>query len=163
MIYQYLVYQVFIMSSERLGNIIFYSLEKAIKIYRQFAQRNITGANFDITIDQWLVLKTLEESPTITQQQLAVKVFKDLASVSRIFDLLIEKGFLIREPDLADRRRCKLTITKDGLGILDSVQPLIHSNRAAALSGISKADIRKLQEILERLIANTDLNSSETR
>jgi MarR family transcriptional regulator for hemolysin len=151
------------MSSERLGNIIFYSLDKAIKTYRQFAQRNIARANFDITIDQWLVLKTLEESPAITQQELAAKVFKDLASVSRIIDLLIEKGFLVREPDPADRRRYKLTITRHGRGILDSVQPLIHSNRAAALRGISKADIRKLQDILERLIANTDMNDVETR
>ena len=145
------------MPSERLDNIIFYSLEKAIKIYRQFAQRNITKANFDITIDQWLVLKTLEESPASTQQELAVNVFKDLASITRILDLLIDKGYLTREPDPADRRRFKLTITKDGLKILDSVQPLIHSNRAAALKGISKADIRQLQEILDKLIANTQL------
>ena len=145
------------MQSERLDNIIFYSLEKAIKIYRQFAQRNITRANFDITIDQWLVLKTLEESPAITQQELAVNVFKDLASITRILDLLIDKGYLTRESDPADRRRFKLTITKDGLKTLDSVQPLIHSNRAAALKGLSKADIRQLQEILDKLIANTQL------
>ena len=141
--------------SERLDDIIFYSLEKAIKKYRQFAQRNITAANFDITIDQWLVLKTLEESPAITQQELAERVFKDLASVSRILDLVIDKGLLSRQPDATDRRRTKLKVTKKGLNILDSVQPLIHSNRATALRGISQTDIRSLQQILEKLIANT--------
>ena len=56
------------MKSEKLDNIVFYLIEKAIKTYRQFAQRNITKAHFDITIDQWLVLKTLQENPSITQQ-----------------------------------------------------------------------------------------------
>jgi DNA-binding MarR family transcriptional regulator len=143
------------MSQDRLDNIVFYSLEKGIKSYRQFAQRNITAANLDITIDQWLVLKTLEESPTITQQELARKVFKDLASVSRIIDLLIDKGLLHREADPMDRRKYKLTVTKAGLKLLDSVQPVIRSNREAALRGIAKSDIQKLHEIMEKIIANT--------
>ena len=52
---------------DKLDNIIFYNLEKTIKSYRQFAQANCLKAGVEITIDQWLVLKTIGEYPDITQ------------------------------------------------------------------------------------------------
>ncbi len=80
---------------EKLSDIIFYTLERSIKTYRQFAQKNITGGGFNITIDQWLVLKTIQENSTISQQQLDAKVFKDFASVTRIIELLVKNGYLL--------------------------------------------------------------------
>jgi hypothetical protein len=68
---------------EKIESVIFYHLDKAIKSYRQYAQRRLTDAGLDITIDQWLVLNTLTEQPGISQQLIAEKVFKDAASVTR--------------------------------------------------------------------------------
>ena len=79
---------------EKLKDTVFYSLENAIKSYRQFGQRDINRTGLDITIDQWLVLKTLEDSPGISQQHLAALVFKDVASITRITDLLVKKGIV---------------------------------------------------------------------
>ncbi len=145
------------MGLEKLDNVVFYSLEKAIKTYRQFAQRNISDATFDITIDQWLVLKTLQEKPTITQQELALNVFKDFASITRIIDLLVNKGYLNRTSHPRDRRRFELPITKSGLKIIDSLQPIINTNRRTALKGLSKQDIEQLQITLNKMISNTQL------
>src|ERR1700734_59979 len=106
--------------TEKLNDTVFYSIEIAIKTYRQYAQRKITDAGFDITIDQWLVLKTLEDNPSVTQQELAVAVFKDFASISRIVDLLVAKEYLDRRPHERDRRRFKLSIAKSGSKIIES-------------------------------------------
>jgi DNA-binding MarR family transcriptional regulator len=143
------------MASEKLSDIIFYSLEKSIKTYRQFAQRKITEANRDITIDQWLVLKTLQELPAITQQQLAIVVFKDYASITRIIDLLVHKRYLKRISHATDRRRFELTITKDGAKVIDSLRPVIKNNRSMALKGISREEIELLQITLNKIITNT--------
>jgi len=143
------------MASEKLSNIIFYSLEKSIKTYRQFAQRKITEANRDITIDQWLVLKTLQELPAITQQQLAIVVFKDYASITRIIDLLVHKRYLKRISHATDRRRFELTITKDGAKVIESLRPVIKNNRSMALRGISREEIELLQITLNKIITNT--------
>jgi hypothetical protein len=80
---------------DRIANTLFYALERAIKTYRQFAQEQIAAAGIDITIDQWLVLKTLRDNPDITQQ-IGVRVFKDFASITRIIQLLVTKGFIKR-------------------------------------------------------------------
>jgi MarR family transcriptional regulator, transcriptional regulator for hemolysin len=146
------------MSSEKLDNILFYTLEKAIKAYRQFAQRNINKANFDITIDQWLVLKTLQQNPDSTQQQLATTVFKDNGSITRIIDLLIEKDYLTRESYANDRRRFKIAMTDYGLEILKAVHPLILNNRKTALTGLSNEDMQQCWKTLQKIISNTQTN-----
>ena len=155
MIYQLYLYQLNYVKLEKLNNIVFYSLEKAIKTYRQFAQRNITKANFDITIDQWLVLKTLQESPAVTQQELAITVFKDYASITRIIDLLVNKGYLNRTSHSTDRRRFELSITKSGMKIIAKLRPIINTNRSTALKGLSVQDIEQLQITLNKIISNT--------
>ena len=143
---------------EKLSNIIFYTLEKSIKTYRQFAQKNITDGDFNITIDQWLVLKTIQEDSTINQQQLATKVFKDFASVTRIIELLVKNRYLLRNFHKEDRRRFELTLSKEGTKIIKSLEPIINSNRNKALKGISITDIEKLQSLLTAITAN--INSS---
>lgn len=139
---------------EKLNSIIFYTLEKSIKTYRQFAQKEISAKGFDITIDQWLVLKTIQENSSISQQQLAVKVFKDFASITRMIELLVKRGYLIRNFHKEDRRRFELILSAEGVTIIKLLQPIIQKNREVALKNISKSDIQKLDSILSNIISN---------
>jgi MarR family transcriptional regulator for hemolysin len=77
------------MPQDRLRETLFYALEKSIKSYRQFAQARISDAGVHITIDQWLVLRTLQENPDVTLQQIGVLVFKDFGSIWLIVELLV--------------------------------------------------------------------------
>jgi MarR family transcriptional regulator, transcriptional regulator for hemolysin len=139
---------------EKLDEIIFYNLEKSIKTYRQFAQRQINNAGFDITIDQWLILQTIQENAAYSQQQIAEKVFKDIASVTRMIELLVKKGLLQRHFHEEDRRRFKLTLTQTGIQIIADVQPIIQQNRKQALQSLSNADIDVFRKYLITLINN---------
>jgi DNA-binding MarR family transcriptional regulator len=140
--------------TEKLSDILFYSLEKSIKTYRQFAQRNINQSKFEITIDQWLVLKTLHENHNSTQQQVAELVFKDYASVTRIIELLVKKKYITRSFHAEDRRRFELSITNKGVNIIASLQPIIISNRSKALKGCSMREIEQLHITLNNIISN---------
>ena len=84
------------MNMEKLEDIFFYTLDKSIKTYRQFAQRNMLNKGFELTVDQWLVLKAIMDDPDRNQQEVAEVAFKDFASVTRIIELLVKKGFLTR-------------------------------------------------------------------
>jgi DNA-binding MarR family transcriptional regulator len=141
--------------TEKLDDTVFYVIEIAIKTYRQHAQRRITEAGYDITIDQWLVLKTLLDNPSATQQELAAAVFKDFASITRIIELLVTKEYLDRSPHETDRRRFKLSFTKSGLKIIESLKPIVQSYRKAALKGIPAEDILHLKTTLNRITLNT--------
>src|SRR3989337_2418200 len=128
---------------ENLEEVIFYKLENAIKTYRQLAQRNITAAGLDLTVDQWLIMKVLLEKGELKQNEIAEKVFKDAASVTRIIDLLINKEYLLREVHGNDRRRSKLKLTSKGKSILSKVQVIIQKNRKLALNEISAEKIKE--------------------
>jgi MarR family transcriptional regulator, transcriptional regulator for hemolysin len=139
---------------EKLEQILFYTLEKAIKTYRQFAQKKINEYGLDITIDQWLILKTLQDNPDISQQQIAEKVFKDFASVTRMIELLVTKEYLKRDFHLVDRRRFSLSITKKGNKILETLVPLITNNRKIALQSFTEIEIKAMQKSLLKIIDN---------
>ncbi len=138
----------------RLENVLFYVMEKTIKSYRQFAQRNINVVNSDITIDQWLVLKTIYDNPNISQREIAKNVFKDHASITRMIDLLVKKGFLERLPHHQDRRRFGLELTSLGKISQQNLMPLILRNREMALEGLNSKEISTLQDLLEKITMN---------
>jgi MarR family transcriptional regulator for hemolysin len=142
------------MEAENLKEILFYSLEKSIKTYRQFAQRQLVENGFNITIDQWLVLKALSDGPHQTQHQIAELVFKDYASVTRIIELLVEKQYLIRTIHANDRRRFNLTLTENAVRLLEAMQPVIEQNRSTALKGIDEQRASQFQHILNLIINN---------
>lgn len=139
---------------EKLEQIIFYSLDKAIKSYRQMAQKNINKQNIDITIDQWLLLTTIRNNPDVTQLQIAQSVFKDLASITRMIEILVKKEILNRDFHPDDRRRFSLSVTDKGLQILNDLEPVIQSNRSKALEGISADEIRSMQILLNKIADN---------
>ncbi|MBK8417035.1 MAG: MarR family transcriptional regulator [Bacteroidetes bacterium] len=139
---------------ENLDQIIFYSVEKSIKSYRQFAQKCIDKKGIDITIDQWLVLKTIENNAGMTQQQIAKNVFKDYASITRIIEILVTKKYLERNFHSVDRRRFDLSITKLGFEMLKRLTPIIESNRKQALNGITKSEIELLKNVLNKITEN---------
>jgi DNA-binding MarR family transcriptional regulator len=145
---------------EKIKDTIFYALERSIKSYRQFAQRNLNNYVDDITIDQWLVLKTLHESPDINQKELAQSVFKDYASITRIIDLLVQRNYLSRETHPKDRRRYLLRLTPYAENKLETLFQIVKQNRTTALEGVSKKEIDQLHEILEKITINCQLKSN---
>lgn len=141
-------------SIPRLESVLFYVMEKAIKSYRQFAQRNLNALNRDLTIDQWLILKTLHDNPKLTQREIAQRVFKDHASITRMIELLVNKGFLERSFNPDDRRRYALDLTPMGKMAQQESVPIIMQNRATALKGLSAEEVETLRNLLQRITDN---------
>ena len=139
---------------ENINAVLFYTLEKSIKVYRKYAQTQIASAGFDITIDQWLVLKSLQENSHLSQNEIADLVFKDMASITRIIELLVKKELVERHINNSDRRKFELKITKNGKKMIEMIYPIVHNNRKQALKGITKIEQNNLTSHLEILINN---------
>lgn len=145
---------------EKLNSIIFYNIDKAIRSYRNYAQRQLKANGFNITIDQWLIIKAILENPGITQSEIGDLVFKDNASVTRIIDLMVKSGFIIRHSHPEDRRKSNLEVTESGIKIIKEVQTLIESNRQLALKGISRKELEIMNAAL-LTISDNCLNSKK--
>ncbi|HEX8517870.1 MAG TPA: MarR family transcriptional regulator [Bacteroidia bacterium] len=139
---------------EQLSNVIFYTVDKSIRTYRQYAQRQLKNAGYSITIDQWLVIKTLLENPDIKQQELGGKIFKDNASVTRIIELLVKAKYLKRKNNTEDRRRAGLEVTEKGKETIAEVYKIVLRNRSVALDGISKKELETVKKVLMKITKN---------
>lgn len=139
---------------QKLDSVIFYSIEKAIKSYRQFAQKELKQAGLDITVDQWLVLNCISEDPEVSQKELSIIVFKDAASVTRIIELLVNMGYLNRASHHSDGRRATLIITAKGKQVLARAVKVVDAYRAKAQKGIKKQDLDIAKRVLIQIIKN---------
>ncbi len=133
---------------------IFYTIEKAIKEYRRFAQRNLNKTIENITVDQALLLIFKNNYPELSQNELSEIMFKDNASVTRMIELMAKKDYLERSINKQDRRKYNLNITEKGEKILTDLNTIILSNRKSALRGISNSEITQLKNTLNKIINN---------
>lgn len=141
---------------EKLSDILFYNLDKAIRSYRAYAQKQLKANGYNITIDQWLVIKAILENPGVSQQELAVMVFKDTASVTRIIELLVKAGYMTRDTDPADRRKTILAVNERGIKIIEDVQAVVLKNRAKALEDIEAGALQATNETMKKIIRNVN-------
>lgn len=129
-------------------------MDKAIKSYRMYAQKRLKENGFKITIDQWLIIKAILENPSITQQDIAKKVFKDNASVTRIIELLVKSKYLEREVNPNDRRKSNLSVTEEGKSIIEKVQSLVLDNRKNALDTVAEDELKTMNMVFKKIIKN---------
>ena len=135
---------------------VFHSIEKAIKEYRKFSQKNISNQIEDLTIDQGMVLLFLDKHSELTQKEIAALVFKDNASMTRMINLMVNKKYLKRSMNTIDRRRFTIELTAKGKEGLETLPPIILSNREKSLEGISKEEMIQLETILKKIAANCE-------
>ncbi|MGN7865935.1 MarR family winged helix-turn-helix transcriptional regulator [Chryseobacterium sp.] len=145
---------------EKLNSIIFYNIDKAIRSYRNYAQRQLKAHGFTITIDQWLIIKAILENPGIPQNEIGDLVFKDNASVTRIIDLMVKSGYITRQVHPDDRRKTNLEVTVSGKEVIQKVQDLVEKNRKTALKGITKGELEVMYSALLKISENC-LNSKK--
>ncbi|MBP6335116.1 MAG: MarR family transcriptional regulator [Bacteroidia bacterium] len=139
---------------EKLDSIFFYHLEKSIKSYRQYAQSILLEQGHRLTIDQWMVLKVMQENPDVTQNALAELVFKDKASVTRIIKILVDTKHLKRAAHESNRKLNKFVITAIGDKAIKSIFPTIKKNRKKALSGLTISEVKIAKKVFVKIISN---------
>ena len=133
---------------------VFYHIERTIKTYRKFSRQNFLKVVDDITVDQKLVLQYLNDRPELSQNEIAELVFKDNASLTRMIDLMVRKGFLDRSINPDDRRRFQIELTSKGKDVLEKLAPVIAENRKRAFAGISEEELVQLEQTLNKIISN---------
>lgn len=133
---------------------VFYQIESTIKLYRRYAQGQLKKVSPEITIDQTLVLGNLIDNADVTQKELSQFIFKDMASISRMLDLLEKHQFIVRTINPANRRRFTIKVTTKGKTIYDKLKPTVLENRKKALKGVTTKEINLLNNILQKISTN---------
>jgi DNA-binding MarR family transcriptional regulator len=129
-------------------------LDRTARRVKQYAQKRFKELGFNITVDQWLVLKHLSENEEMKQNELAELLFKDNPTVTRIIDLLCKKGLTERKLHPADRRSFIVSLTKGGNKKVDQLRPKIKDVRLKAWEGLSERDFNQFKKVLNTIYNN---------
>lgn len=132
-------------------------LDRTARSVKQYAQRRFKEMGFKITVDQWLVLRHLSETTDLNQKELAALVCKDTPTLTRIIDLLCEKGLTEREINPDDRRCFRVKLTKSGHEKVKEILPRIKDVRLKAWEGLSEGDFNEFKRILNAIYENLEI------
>lgn len=149
-------------SNEQLNNVVNFLLEQTVRQMRGYAQRQLDTLQTGITVDQWVLLKIIEERKQISQVELAQVSQKDTASITRILDLLQKKGLIQRIDDEHDRRKYMISLTTEGVEFVMRNLPFVNQIRSQIVQGLSQEEIRTLKDILDKIRQNVRYGNPDT-
>lgn len=129
-------------------------LDRTARRVKQYAQQQFKAMGFNITVDQWIVLKHLEEHGEMKQHELAEVLFKDNPTLTRIIDLLCEKNLTVRTVHPQDRRSFNVSLTKEGNKKVQQLSPKIKNIRLKAWEGLSEKDFHQFKKVLNTIYEN---------
>ena len=118
---------------------------------RRFEERART---FGLTLAQCKVLVHLAKNEGVSQKRLCTIADVEPTTMVRIIDRMAADGWVVREPDPADRRAHRLRVTPQADPIQDRIWQLADQTRAEITGDLSTAERRTFIELLERVHAS---------
>ena len=129
-------------------------LDRTARRVKQYAQQHFNAEEFDITVDQWLVLKNLRNNNDLNQSELGELTNKDNPTLTRIIDLLCKKGYTERRMHPNDRRSFIVHLTPKGEETVTVLSPKVAQIRMKAWENLSEDDYENLKRILNSIYNN---------
>ena len=109
---------------------------------------------YDVTPGQWSLVRQLQETPGISQKQLADLLEKDQNNVKALVDRLVRKNLVERRRSLEDQRAFELFLTAHGLACFDRVVSVDDTFMDSVLTGLSPAEIDTFTRLLRKIENN---------
>lgn len=123
------------------------------RLVRQLRQQTLG----ELTLSQWSALVTVEAHAPLRIGELADREGVSAATATRLVASLEAGGLLAREPDAADRRSSRVSLTPAGRDKLEWARKVRTVRLAKKLSQLSPADVGLLLDalpVLETLAAD---------
>jgi MarR family transcriptional regulator, transcriptional regulator for hemolysin len=112
---------------------------------------------YDITPEQWTVLKNLTEHQGISQKDLACKAKKDQPTLTRILDILERKKLIQKRMNKEDRRSFFIYATNKGEGLKQVLYPFIECLFENVLRGIPVEKLDIYRQVMFLMNENIEL------
>jgi DNA-binding MarR family transcriptional regulator len=138
----------------KLENVIFFQAEKMMRQTKEITKKVFAKHGFDVTVDQWVILKKIDELSSCSQIQLADNTFKDPASIKRILDILQEKGLITRKIREENKKEHKVSLTKKADSLITAMIPVVQELRKKATEGFSEGERYALLHLLKKMNKN---------
>lgn len=121
----------------------------SLQINQHFLQ-----AGFNVTGEQWAVLVQILDDDGLNQQEIACKVGKDKASITRLVDGLEKRNLVVRISDKNDRRNKLIYLTKEGKNVKIQLTKIAEDLLDDMQQNIDKTDLDNCKQVLQQVFKN---------
>ncbi|MTI39427.1 MarR family winged helix-turn-helix transcriptional regulator [Fulvivirga lutimaris] len=142
------------MTGGKIEDVILFQIEKTSKISKVYSQRDFDRLGLGITIEQWILLKIIEEFDQMSQKELAEKSLRDPASITRTLDLLSKKGLIERQAIENNRRQYNIKLTSTGKKFIVDNFGTVQAHRSKSVEGFTSEELKTLEGMLKRIQSN---------
>ncbi len=94
--------------------------------YRQIIHRKIRENNIDVTFEMLHIIRCLDTSCKVNQQELANLTYKDKSSLSYLIKNMEKRGLVRREEDENDKRSKLVMLTPKGKEFYIEIRKIIN-------------------------------------
>jgi len=118
--------------------------------------------NHNLSIPEWRIMAVLGRYSDLTASQLCERTVMDKVTVSRAVNSLLEKQYVQRITDPADRRKRQLWVTRGkGRDLLNEVIPFALEYQAGLMDGLSEKEWPQLDALINKLLTKARLLNSK--
>lgn len=131
-------------------------INRAAIIIRKKLSVMLKEKGYDITPEEFALLSRLWENDGIPQTELGEKTLKNKTRVTRLLGSLIDKTYVRKEQDEADRRNYIVSLTEKGKDMRLVIVPIVMQLMEEASEGIDQMDIEITKKVLKKVYENLD-------
>ncbi|WP_419176188.1 MarR family winged helix-turn-helix transcriptional regulator [Desulfosediminicola sp.] len=116
---------------------------------------------YDLTAEQFHVMKCLIEEDGVTQSRLCTSTYKSPANVTRILDRLEKKRCLERRNNPGDRRSSLVHLTGQGELLMAKIKEELADCEAKVTTGLSPQEVQVIKDGLKIIRYNMEQSMGE--
>lgn len=126
---------------------------------------------YELTMAQTRAVKLVSRLTRFNPEGVSLKVLSEQLSISaaatsELVEILVKKGWLVREQSLSDRRSVCIRLSNKTQTVVARIHDFFDAAIDDALNNESSDDVRRLSELMDRFInklLNEDNNEDEKR
>lgn len=104
---------------------------------------------YDITRTQQIIMLSLSVSGTLTMSQLASKINTSNEQATRAVAQLVDKGFVVRMQNPANRRVINIKLTDEAMSFMEKTKAEILDDLLSKFSSVSDGEMKQMKDALE--------------
>ena len=112
--------------------------------------RTIALENFDISVEQFHILRHIRRGLTSVSELAEVKQ-SSRSAISQAVDILVERGLICRRQNVIDRRNIPLELTESGNALLDTISEKNRAWMKSRMRALTAQDLQTLTSAMEIL------------
>ena len=138
----------------------FKSIGSCFMALRRCGSRLLSRKSFDLSIEQIMVLKILDNEEGLHLSQLAERCARDRTTTTRMISGLERRNLVVKVPSKTDARQKLIYLTHLGKEKIGELAPLAEEIQKIAFGGIEPGHVKLAQDVLNKVTNNLEGNTT---